>query len=119
MFFYVITFSFGIRAFLVGYRQRRWWIQWAHWNLSSNLSRKIIFSLSVTSSSKLYVHTQLVKNGIGRVFAGSDAANWAQMGSVTVVTNLEKGDEVYSKQMAGVTGDLYGELYCSFSGVKM
>ena len=67
------------------------------------------------------MHTQLVKNGneIGRTFAGSDAANWAQMGSVTIVTQLEKGDEVYAKQMAGMTGDLHGDLYCSFSGVKI
>ena len=41
------------------------------------------------------------------------------MGSVTIVAHLEKGDEVYAKQMHGVTGDLHGDLYCSFSGVKI
>ena len=63
----------------------------------------------------------LVKNGIdiGRVFAGSDVASWSQMGSVTIVTYLEKGDEVFSKQMTGYTGDLNGDLFCSFSGVKI
>ena len=67
------------------------------------------------------MHTLLLKNGneIGRTFAGSDASNWGQMGSVTIVTQLDKGDEVYAKQMAGRTGDLHGELYCSFSGVKI
>ena len=68
-----------------------------------------------------YVHTLLVKNEIeiGRVFAGSDIAKWTSLGSVTVVTQLEKGDEVYAKQMDGTTGILYGGLYCSFTGVKL
>ena len=74
------------------------------------------------SGSKAHcVHTQLVKNGveIGRVFAGSEVAHWPQMGSVTIVTYLEKGDVVYSKQMSGLTGSLHGAMYCSFSGAKI
>ena len=43
------------------------------------------------------------------------------MGSVTIVTYLEKGDVVYSKQMSvpGRTGHYAGALYCSFSGAKI
>ena len=67
------------------------------------------------------MHTLLLKNGseLGRTFAGSDASNWGQMGSVTIVTQLEKGDTVYAKQMNGPIGDLHGDFYCSFSGVKI
>ena len=71
------------------------------------------------------MHTQVVKNGveIGRVFAGSEVARWPQMGSVTIVTYLEKEDLVYSKQMSvhvpGRSGHYHGGLYCSFSGAKI
>ena len=82
---------------------------------------KYLFFLSILSQSikAKNVYTHLIKNGIeiGRIFAGSDASNWGQMGSVTIVTYLEKGEEVYLKEIG--TGYLHGNLYCSFSGAKI
>lgn len=81
------------------------------------VSGMYLFSLSVMSEGTDYVHTLLVKNGteIGRIFA--DAVHYGQMGTITVVTHLEKGAEVYAKQMPGITGNMHGGHYCSFSGV--
>ena len=56
---------------------------------------------------------------IGRVFAGSDVASWAQSGSCTVTVKLVEGDEVYAREFPGHTGHLHGSSFYSFSGVLL
>ena len=80
------------------------------------------FSLSILSQSKdKYAHIQLMKNNgeIGRVYAGDIVAAYGQMGSVTVVTQLAEGDEVYARELPSNTGYVYGNDYSSFSGVLL
>ena len=80
------------------------------------------FSLSILSITKgKYAHIQLMRNEveIGRIFAGDVAAAYGQMGTVTVNTQLTKGDEVYAREMPSLTGHVHGDSYCSFSGVLL
>ena len=80
------------------------------------------FSLSILSQSKSkYAHIQLMKNNgeIGRVFAGDAIAAYGQMGSVTIVTKLAEGDEVYAREFPSYTGYVHGDGYSSFSGVLL
>ena len=79
-------------------------------------------SLSILSRTKgQYAHIQLMKNKdeIGRVFAGDAVAAYGQMGSVTVVTQLAEGDEVYAREFPSLTGYVHGDDYSSFSGVLL
>ena len=71
------------------------------------------FSISILSRRKgEYAHIQLM-----RIFAGDAAAVYGQMGTVTVNTQLTKGDEVYAREMPSQTGHVHGGSYCSFTGV--
>ena len=79
------------------------------------------FSLSILSLTKgEYAHIQLMRNEveIGRIFTG-DVAVYGQMGTVTVNTQLTKGDEVYAREKLSRTGHVHGDSYCSFSGVLL
>ena len=79
-------------------------------------------SLSILSHTKgQYAHIQLMKNKdeIGRVFAGDIVAAQGQMGSVTVVTQLAEGDEVFAREFPSNTGYVHGGDYSSFSGVLL
>ena len=80
------------------------------------------FTLSIRSRTKgQYAHIQLMKKNdeIGRVFAGDIVAAYGQMGSVTVVTQLAEGDEVYAREFPSNTGYVHGSDYSSFSGVLL
>ena len=68
-----------------------------------------------------YAHIQLMRNEveIGRIYAGDTVAASGQMGTVTVNTQLTKGDEVYAREMPSLSGHVHGDSYCSFSGVLL
>ena len=59
------------------------------------------------------------ENEIGKIFAGDSVAADAQMGAVSVNTHLNRGDEVYAMEIPRSTGHLFGDNYCSFSGVLL
>lgn len=81
-----------------------------------------IFALSILSRQKHgYAHIKLMKNRIeiGRLFGGSDAGSWSQMGDVIILTHLEKDYEVYARQVPLFTGRLHVDFSCSFSGAPI
>lgn len=86
------------------------------------VSGTYLFSLTILSKGKAqYAHIQLMKNDteLGRAFAGSEVANWAQTGAIAIAEHLTEGDEVYTREFPGLTGHLLGENYCSFSGILL
>ena len=79
------------------------------------------FSVTVASTEKSKnAHPVLFKNGveIGRTFAGSNASDCPECGSFSRLTYLNKGDQVYVKEIEakGYIANVYGNGFTSFAG---
>lgn len=76
-----------------------------------------LFSASVTTHS--YVWVELLRNGQYLANIIAYGANGLDQGSVTAVTLLEPGDEVYVRLINGGNGSIWGNWYTSFTGVLL
>ncbi|KAK3595079.1 hypothetical protein CHS0354_043178 [Potamilus streckersoni] len=76
-----------------------------------------LFSVTIHSQPRQPVHLELIKNNsyIGRAVAGNSNSDWGDSGSVSVITTLNKNDEVYVRGMFSVR--IYGDQWSSFMGV--
>ncbi|KAL3885497.1 hypothetical protein ACJMK2_025550 [Sinanodonta woodiana] len=79
-----------------------------------------LFSVTVISPPGQTVHCQLMKDDteIGRLYEGETQANRHKSGSVTVVTVLDKGQEVYVMGYHGISVEtIHGNLFTTFTGL--
>ncbi|KAK3595078.1 hypothetical protein CHS0354_043176 [Potamilus streckersoni] len=76
-----------------------------------------LFSVTIHSIVREQLLLELMKNQsyIGRVVAGDSKSDWGDSGSVSVITTMDKGDEVYARSM--YNANIYGNQWSSFMGV--
>ena len=77
-----------------------------------------LFSVSIATSPGQRFYAYVSKNGvvIGEIAGNGEQGGYLDQGSVTMVTKLSVGDEVWVVHTNPTDGSIYGSSYTSFTG---